>query len=856
MNSPLSNEIGINAVVPTCESDKLSSRFVVDDSVVDGAVLSYGFPFAQGLLFDDSYVEIRRFGGELVTTQRRVLSRWPDGSIAWMQLIWIADKTTSYELLVERSVKAESTTRDRCNRPENSLDGLDSLPLKLAETIIDLNVELDGGQELETVVDSTQLVFEGEIQSEYLLRGRLLSPQDEKHLDWFATIAISEASSSQRWMLTIRNPQRAEHAGGIWELGDRNSTLIRNATVSLKTGHHSGNGKQRLHYRLDEQDDWKTSKSRWKLSQLGSGGPNYNYPTHRDSSGNVRMPVKGYQLVDDDRQVDGERATPTVILERDSGGCLGLVVPRFWQNFPRVICWDSEAITLGVFPQESGVAHELLPGEQKTVEFCVATGSASEIRKRVETLSCSPSIRLDPDWVCRSAVIPWLTPRETSSSKEFLALVDQAVKGDDNFFAKRERIDEYGWRHFGEVFGDHEAVHSEPDKPLVSHYNNQYDVVLGLGLNYLRGGDAKFRELMYDLARHIIDIDIYHTDDDLACYNHGMFWHTVHYIDAGLATHRTYPTGTCGGGPSSGHAYSRGLLLYYYLTGDRTALEAVTKMGEWIIASEDGRRTKYRWLAGGETGLTTASGSEHYHGPGRGPGNAVEVLLTAYQATHERRFIDQAEHLIRRVVHPEQDIESLDLLDSEKKWFYLLFLQALGRYLEIKISMKEINHMYGYGKTTLLRFADWMADHEYPFLDKPQKLEFPTETWAAQDIRKVEVFQWAARHAKDGQRERFLERANFYFKTSIDQLNQFETKSCCRPVALLMSNGYSHDFFRDGGLETIDEAPAAPDVQFQPHPRFVSQKTRAIRNAKLAAGVASLGGLAVLVAGLAYLFQS
>jgi hypothetical protein len=360
---------------------------------------------------------------------------------------------------------------------------------------------------------------------------------------------------------------------------------------------------------------------------------------------------------------------------------------------------------------------------------------------------------------------------------------------------------------------------------------------------------------MNDLARHVIDIDIYHTDEDRAAYNHGLFWHTTHYVDAGLSTHRSYPRGTCGGGPSSGHAYSRGLLLYYCMTGDPTAREAVVKMGEWMIAAEDGSKTKYRWLAGGQTGLTSASGNESYHGPGRGPGNAVEVLLNAFELTHERRFLDQAERLIRRVVHPDQDIASLDLLDVENKWFYLIFLQALGRYLEVKISMNEADMMYAYGRTTLLRYADWMAEHEEPFLTHPDKLEYPNETWAAQDIRKAEVFQWAARHADSQRRSKFLERAGWFFRHAIDELNRFETKSLCRPVALLLTNGYSYEFFRRGGLDTIPESPPAPDVEFPAPQVFRSQKSRAIRNAKrlvvagvIVGGLLVVGALSLLVA--------
>ena len=75
---------------------------------------------------------------------------------------------------------------------------------------------------------------------------------------------------------------------------------------------------------------------------------------------------------------------------------------------------------------------------------------------------------------------------------------------------------------------------------------------------------------MRELAAHVIDIDIYHCDRDKTAYNRGLFWHTVHYVDADTATHRSYPKAgkVCGGGPSCEHNYTTGLMLHYFLTGD------------------------------------------------------------------------------------------------------------------------------------------------------------------------------------------------------------------------------------------------------------------------------------------------
>jgi hypothetical protein len=45
------------------------------------------------------------------------------------------------------------------------------------------------------------------------------------------------------------------------------------------------------------------------------------------------------------------------------------------------------------------------------------------------------------------------------SAEGYEALINTAIKGDDSFEHRRERVDEFGWRNFGELYADHEAVH-------------------------------------------------------------------------------------------------------------------------------------------------------------------------------------------------------------------------------------------------------------------------------------------------------------------------------------------------------------------------------------------------------------
>jgi len=766
-----------------------------------------GVPFPVGVCHETK--SIRLLAEDKQAPARiRTLMKWPDGSIQWVLVQWLARPgITSYQLASGMNPSESPPINIRAN----------------SEVGAKLQVVLSSGEQLD-------LDFSND-------------PDDCDDLRCFLSVDKASDSVLQHFRLTLRNPRAAVHPGGIWELGDPNSVRIKSATLSLTSSSvsPSANGQAKL-------SEWQSFQQSWRLEQFGSGGQNYESPIHRDAKGQVRVPFNGFRVARDGEQTAGNRATPSLVVG-DEDSAIGFFCERFWQNFPLALASQSQGIQVELFPSDFG-EQELQPGEQKTYEFWIGLGPCKEVSSALDQLRDLPKVILDPEKVSESNVIPHLSPRDTDKNAGYLQLIDQAIDADDSYFAKREVIDMYGWRNFGEVWGDHEAVYST-DQLFVSHYNNQYDVVLGLGIHALQGADGRYRELMHDLARHVIDIDIYHTTQDCPAYNHGQFWHTVHYMDAGLSTHRTYPKGSCGGGPSSGQAYSRGLLLHYCLTGDETAREAVMNMGDWMIAAEDASKTKYRWLAGGETGLTSASGTESYHGPGRGPANAVEILVTAYQLSHERKYLRQAERIIRRVVHPSQNLAKLNLLDAENRWFYTMFLQSLGRYLDVKLSFDELDEAYSYGQQVLLLYADWMVENEYPYLDKPEILEYPNETWSGQEMRKCEALQWAAKHAVGERRAGFLEKADFFFDTACEQLLKSPRKSLCRPVALLLSNGYSRSWFQSNG-DTLESMPQGEHTEFEQPKNFVGQKQRAIGRAKaiLVSGCAAavlFGGIAIML---------
>jgi hypothetical protein len=811
--------------------------------------------------------------GQPVPLQARALDRWPDGSVRWVLLDWQATvpAKATYGLEIAASPRRAAVPAEiRLERERDALT-IDTGAARFvlcsgghfpfasvsvgAQTAIDVSrtrfvVENDRGRIFGAQIDELEILDSGPLRMVVRAQGSLApSGRRQSFCRLTACCHFFAGHPLVRFDLTLHNPRRARHPGNFWSLGDRGSIYIRDASLTLAIPQDSEPSKVRFSTELGSP--FRNGAAPLEVYQDSSGGENWRGTNHINRHHVVPNAFRGYRTRTAISEESGLRATPVVALVR-SGGWLAVAMEYFWQNFPKAIEATQDSLTLRLFPKQYADVHELQGGEQKTHSFWVSFGSDSVT---TEPLSwCRAPLRpwANPSWYCSSGAVPRLVPKASDPNPLYVQLVEAAIEGPDTIEQKREVIDEYGWRHFGEIYADHEAVFHKGLNLLVSHYNNQYDPVGGCALQFLRSGDWRWWLLMHELALHVRDIDVYHTDLDRALYGHGLFWHTCHYVDAGTGTHRAYPARAekvPGGGPSGGHNYATGLMLHYYLTGDVASREAVVELAHWSIDMDDGKKTLFRWLAQDDTGYATSSGSFAYHGPGRAPANCINTLLAGYRLTSEGVFLNKAEQIIRRCIHPADDIVALDLLDAENKWFYTMFLQSLGSYLDLKAERGETDRMYAYARASLLHYARWMTEHEYPYLTKPEILEFPTETWPAQEMRKSEVFEAAARVAVTAEeRGKFLERSRFFFEYATTTLAKLPTRSLARPVVLLLSNGLSCAYSK-----LNPEFPSLPAPQnsadFGSPESFTPQKTVAIRRFKMV--VALLGLVATLGAAIA-----
>lgn len=841
--------------------------------------MSCSLPIPQGMCPPGAGVIVETEAERLLLAQMELLDRWPDGSVRWALIdllipegvsagewltISIADEDEAKDR--QRSDAAQGATpvlrieqdaqrisidtgaaRVRCAPGaafpflEVTADGVAQLDPKLTY----LEVIDGGGKKWRAEFHECRVEHAGSVRATVRWIGAMGLRKRRPLLDVIARIHFYAGRSSVRVQLTVRNSRRAEHGGGHWELGDSGSVMIRD--LSLHLAHPSFTN---IAWGAEpDQPIAGRSSGTLRLDQDSSGGEHWQSRVHLNRDRKLPMTFRGYRERFGNEERTGLRAEPWVSIRDDIGGIA--IRPRwFWQNFPKCIDAGKGDLIFGLFPKRFASLHEIQGGEQKTHEFCISFGNEAlypELGLPAEPVRIFPS----PQWLESSGAIPYLIQRTGGPSSPELhdRLVDSAIEGPHSFEKKREAVDEYGWRHFGEIWADHESKFHEGGGEFISHYNNQYDAVYGAFLQFASTGDARWFRMMEELARHVIDIDVYHTSEDKAAYNSGLFWHTVHYVDADLATHRSYPRrGSAGGGPDNEHNYTTGLLHLHFLTGDTLARETVLTSAQWVINADDGALTVLRWIDRGRTGLATKTREFGYHGPGRGAGNSLNALLDGWRLTGDERFLDKAREIIRRVVHPAEDIDRHKLLDAENRWSYTVFLRALGKYLDAMADAGRVDRDYAYARESLLAYARWMAAHERPTLDRPQDVEYPTETWAAQDVRKADVFLFAALYSRGEERERFVERAQFFFRHSLETLDTFPTKTYARPVTLLMHYGMMSRWWEKHPGEARPKGPSASD--FSRPQVFIPQKTRALSRLRK---IAAAGAVTFAIAAIFFL---
>ncbi len=795
--------------------------------------------------------------GRATAVQTTVLDRWGDGSVRWLLTEFLADVDATapsfYALTPDDTSEpgAEGISIEHAGETLRVWTGAAAIDVPRRGSAFVAAADVSGrpllastaivaedahGSKYQLSIQRTIVERAGSLRAVIRIEGQLVDDSKRPWLDAVIRLHFFAGLGTVKVELSITNPRAARHPGGAWDLGDAGSVLIRDLSIAIVP---AGHGHADVWGSLDASDHMEPAGARFAVHQESSGGQHWQHDNHLTRDHRVAARCRGFRAVRDGREVEGLRATPIASI---GGGDtrVSVALPRFWEVFPKAIEADTRHCAVAMFPRAFGDLHELQGGERATLSFAVCLGRDTVAAEPLAWIR-SP-LQVSADAVSYKQAGAWAPLRAGSGAAAcgYDTLVTTAIRGPESFFERREIIDEYGWRNFGDLYADHEGA-------LVSHYNNQYDAVAGFVTRFVETGDHRWWALADQLAGHVTDIDLYHTTRDRAAYNGGYFWHTQHYQPAGTATHRTYSqrNGSSGGGPSSEHNYTTGLMLHHFLTGSERSRTAVIQLANWVIDMDDGRKSRFRWIDWRDTGLASVTRQPDFHGPGRGAGNSINALLDAHRLTGEPRYLEKADVLIARCVHPDDDPASIDPLDAENRWSYTVFLQALGKYLEYRADRGMIDAKFEYARAVLLKWAIWMAANERPYLDTPEKLEFPTETWAAQDIRKAAVFEFAAQHAaNDSTRASFLARADRFVDYAIATLTEAPTGTLTRPLVLLLAYGFQRPMMAAPTATAFAVAPRFERQKFTPLRQRIKQR---LAFALAGAGVSAAAILLLLI---------
>jgi hypothetical protein len=770
-------------------------------------------PCGRGTFFPKVSFYVVGQDGTFLPSQVRVLKQWPDGSIKWLLTDFAATVPANSSAIYRFACRKEPLSIPSKVLVTPGVDawrvdtgaGIFTLDARTFRPFLEVRRQGEqfpcSGESVCTfsaeavtsacfAVEDISLEDSGPLHAVVRCCGRMAAapvdgPRFRARLHFFAGSMVVKVE------FTIHNPRAAKHPGGLWDLGDDGSILFQEMAFTFP---FAAQAVQEVLCRpsVDAASVQHAGNGVFCIYQESSGGENWQSPNHRNREGRVPTARRGYVLETDGRETSsGLRASPLVWCGTNGLG-VAAALPYFWQEFPKAVEADVRQLTISLFPARFPDLHELQGGERKThtfyLDFAAAVDGLMWAVFPLQAVASSDDYRA-------SGIFPDLPDEED--------LLDHFCTADE-ILQKREAVDEYGWRNFGEVYADHEAVYHPGDGRFVSHYNNQYDFCAGAYRKYFATGDPSWGRLAGELARHVLDIDIYHTNRDREEYNGGLFWHTDHYLDAGLSSHRSFSREQvagkdarfCGGGPGPEHCYTTGLLFHYFQTGNPDFREAVIGMAEWGLRALDGPQTMLEALkrsVGYLDRWRAFRGSRRLfprYPLTRGTGNAVTACLDAFEGGGGRRFLEKAEKLIRGALHPRDDIAARDLLDAEVAWSYTVLLAAVGKFLDKKCELGERDGGFAHARASLLAYGEWMVANEYPYLEKPEILEYPNETWAAQDLRKSVIFHHAARYSSPQRREAFLEKGRFFFERACTELRSHETSSLARPLVLMLQNGW------------------------------------------------------------------
>lgn len=770
-------------------------------------------PFPKGLISNPQKIKIKdNTNDQILKSSSIVTGKWHDKSIKWLNVEFITDipssSTKTFDVIEEATTSQDTIdTTNIFDIVDIKLNTLGKINLLGTERALNITSTLSDDKQLDFNLISEQILQNDSIKTvrELHFKGEGCTPLIE------LLIRVHEYNSIKTVKIdaVIKNLSSANHYSEFWDLNDGGSLFFKNLSVEI-----SLNKNDKATFSTDSSfpPEKSFSDKDFRLLQQSSGGEKWNCKNHLSAEDKIYRVVKGGIIEAEGESREKRRLSPTVYVESENNDCiLAISQPEFWQNFPSALSKKHNTISIGLFPDNYDEIYELQGGEQKKQSFWIKENSDDPNMKWIH----SPLVPIfSPQWHEKCCIYPYMTSPDESDPKEYFDLIDNCINDKNSFANRREEIDEYGWRNYGELYADHESSYLKNGEYNISHYNNQYDFANYAMIQFWRSSDKRWYNLAQQLARHVRDIDTYHTTLDRFNFNGGIFWHTNHYVSAETATHRCYSAKAeppVAGGISIQNCYIAGLMTHYYTSADidtyNSVIETLNYAYKLVMGPEDFKSNVKYFTKETIKNFYYSTKSKItkqvfpyglFQGPGRESGNALLILTKAFEFTEDRKYLKAAERIMKKCISPRQNLKAMRIKEPEYRWMYLLFLQSMIEYMKVKEEIGEIDKCYRYAVKSFKHYTEWMLKNEYSYLDKPETLEYPNETWAMQELRKPHILYEASQRTEDiKKKEQYTKMADKLYKKAFKHYGEYgDRQLLTRPLVLAVAYGLIPIFFK------------------------------------------------------------
>ncbi|MBT3267896.1 fibronectin type III domain-containing protein [Candidatus Poribacteria bacterium] len=559
------------------------------------APVTHGVPFPEGVLGASDHLRLCDPAGAEVTLQASTLGRWLDGSAKWALLDFHADtaagQSAPYTLEYGADVRR----------------GADESPLTVDES--DDTLTIDAGP-LTVVVDRSHFAPFSEIRvaGRALITGSRLVVTDVDGAVFTSTrVAVTTVEVEDRGPVRCAVRIEGRHA-------DEHGVELFTSICRLHV--YAG----QPYVRLDHT--FVCDASSETFIDIASMTLEIDTP-ESDTDG-----MHVFQTHDDARVVDGEEREGRCDGRFRVGG-LDVVVPDFWQSYPKSFRALPGRVDLGICPSLDGVHYSEEGEDEHKLYFYLKHGRYRfrEGVAKTHTVYLGadvpplplPTVQAPAEWYCDSGALGEMTPAGSGRFGVYEAKVAQAL---DGYRANREAGSEYGMLNYGDWWGERRW----------NWGNSEYDTAYGFFLQWARSGDPGWFAEAALAALHHRDVDVCHASADAGRVD-GVYTHCIGH------TGGYYPDGYRPGAItrasfSVSHTWVDGFLLHHFLTGDRRSMAVARRIADRYDA--DGTRN-YDF---------TNCRSNGWH---------LILTMAMYHATRDRFYLNAGHLIVERTLERQTD---------------------------------------------------------------------------------------------------------------------------------------------------------------------------------------------------------